>query len=149
MINKDNLRIDITLNKADFQKLKLINADLNKRFNLDLTKSQTIKFLINDYKLNFNCETAKPKAEQPKKTKAEQPQQTTNQKTKEQTDILKAENKRKLNELKERLNISIKDLAELLNINFETMRDYFKGRRLPTGENETIINECFIKYGIN
>lgn len=132
MINKNNERFNITLNKADLQKLKLINADLNKRFNLNLTKSQTIKFLINDYKLNFNCETAKPKAEQPKKT-----------------DILKAENKRKLNELKERLNISIKDLAELLNINFETMRDYFKGRRLPTGENETIINECFIKYGIN
>lgn len=153
MINKDNESLQITLKKSDIQKLKLINTALNSKFNLELSKSQVIQHLIKSFEIEI-----KPNQKidiKPIKTTQKEPNiktahtiQESNQQRKEQSDKLKIESKRKLTELKTLLNLSIKDFSELLNIKFETMRDYLKGRRTPTGENEKIINKYYQKYGI-
>ena len=152
MINKDNESIQITLKKSDFQKLKLINTFFNSKFQIELTKSQVIQRLINEFKIDNLTSKTPTKTEtnikEPAPKSANYNAQLSNQERKEQADKLKAESKRKLAELRTLLNLPIKDLAELLNINFETLRDYLKGRRLPTGTNEQIINSYYEKYGI-
>ena len=157
MINKDNVNIQITLKKSDITKLNLINSYLNNNLSVELTKSQTIQFLINNFDLSKKpnqkpkTELIKPK-DTVKKTDALRPTPQTKLNnlnlTKEQIDTLKEQMSAKLHELRTRLQITIKELAEMLNINFETFKDYYKGKRYPTGDNKNKIEICLTKYGI-
>lgn len=177
MINKENHLIQITLKKSDYQKLKMINTHLNNEFLIQFTKSQTIQYLINAFDLTkpINAKPIKeikpfkPTIEQNKKeisnaqfekniNRASIPinSKTTRQtenginliSNKEYLNQQKAQMSAKLHELKTRLQITIKEISEMLNINFETFKDYYKGKRYPTGNNLILIEKCLSKYGI-
>lgn len=151
MISKDNERLIITLNKSDFQKLRILNTHFNKMYNLELTKSQVIKILINGFNIDFSNKE-KPQEQTNKKPNIKKNltynAQISNQERKAQADTIRADYKTKLNELKTKLNLTQRELSELLNINFETLKEYFKGKRAPNENNKILIDEALKKYGI-
>ena len=150
MINKDNKNLQITIKLSDYQKLKIINTYLNNHFNLELTKSQVIQFLINDFQIDNKELTPKAKASKKPNVKNDLTYnaQISNQERKAQADTIRADYKTKLNELKIKLNLTQRELSELLNINFETLKEYFKGKRAPNENNKKIIDDALQKYGI-
>lgn len=144
MINKDKINLQLTITKEDLKRLEEIKKTLSKRFNMELTKSQTIQFLINKFKLEN--EESKPIFKESSKPIINEPKLkgitgTSTEKTRQ-------ESKRKLLLLRDTLKISNKELSDLLNINFESMRKYLQGKREPQGANAQKLEEIYKKYGI-
>lgn len=162
MIKQDKVNLQLTLKKTDIKKINEISNYLSKKLNMNLTKSQTIQYLINKFNIvSADAEKeikkavfiSEPKASQQKpiertSTREYLKPSVINAITKEQNDIAKSEYSAKLQELKTRLQITIKELAEMLNINFETFKSYYKGKRYPNEQNKAVIQSYFDKYGI-
>lgn len=162
MINKENTLLQITLKKADIKKINEISKYLSRKLNMNLTKSQTIQYLINKFNIvSADAEKENKKGvfiSEPKASQQKPIEQTSTKKylkpsvintlTKEQNNIAKSEYSAKLKELKTCLKMSIRELAEMLNINFETFKSYYKGKRYPSEQNKAVIQSYFDKYGI-
>lgn len=155
-------QINISLNEKEIIKLNEIKTKLKNKLGFNISKSQTIQYLINKFNIvsaDAEKETKKavfisePKASQQKpiertSTKEYLRPSVINTLTKKQNDIAKSEYSAKLKELKTHLQMSIRELAEVLNINFETFKSYYKGKRYPNEQNKTVIQSYFDKYGI-
>lgn len=142
-------QLNLTLDNESLNKLEKIKHLLSKQINFELSKSQVIQYLIN----NFKTET-KPIQKESKK-----PIKTANQEIKKEplnvkpinpylADSLK-ESQRKINELKNILNLSIPKMSQALNISVGNLKHYLYGQRTPQGENADILREFYEKYGIN
>ena len=100
MINKNkNVLIQITLSKANSEKLETIANYLNELFNMQLTKSQVVNYLINNYKV--------AESKQNKKIQ-----------TKESNQDIRA----KLLLLKQQYNLSYPTISELSKIPVSTLK---------------------------
>lgn len=127
MINKNkNILIQITLSKANSEKLESIANYLNDFFNMQLTKSQVINYLINNYKV--------AESKQNKKIQA-----------KESNQDLRA----KLLLLRQQYNLSYPTISELSNIPVSTLKKYGLGQQEPKGENLTKLIKLFNDYKLN
>lgn len=146
MISKDNRTLQITIKKSDLEKLKSINEILNKRFNLDFSKSQTIQFLINNFNDKKTTKEPTIKTAQIITNKKDCPNDET------KADFLTNdlnETKRKTNALKNKIKLSNPKLAKELGINEGNLKHYLYGQRTPTGKNAEILADYYKKYGIN
>ena len=148
MINKEKVNLQLTINKEDLKRLEEITKALKDRFKMDLSKSQTIQFLINEFKLEneeIRPINTIPNIKPPKpifkdsNNKEIKPYNLQDQ---------REESKRKLNQLKTKLNITSRELCDRLSINYESFKSYTQGKRLPTGENAEKIQKMYEKYGI-
>ena len=129
MAIKENKQIlAISLNNDTTTKLKYVVDDLSKKLNIDLTKSQAITILINDY--------GKKATAQPKESKQ---QRQTNTGLNYQAQVLA---------LKDKLSVSYPKLAEIIGIPTTTIKKYAYGEQSPNGENETKLNNALKRYGI-
>lgn len=149
MISKDKINLQLSIKKEDLKRLEQLTEKLSKRFCISLTKSQAITFLINFY-LQQSENQEKPK-EEPIKKQASKPiikEQKNNGLLPINSQYMRNESKRKILLLEKTLKVSHKELSDLLKINFETLRKYAQGKRLPTGENAVKIEEMYRKYGI-
>lgn len=148
MINKDKINLQLTLNKEDLKRLEEITKALKDRFKIDLSKSQTIQFLINKFKLEN--ENLKPIIKIPNYKTPKPIFKDSNNKEIKPYNLQdqREESKRKLNLLKTKLNITSRELCDRLSINYETFKSYTQGKRLPTGENAEKILKMYEKYGI-
>ena len=131
-INKDkNILIQITLSKADAERLNGITNLLSTLLDIELTKSQTIAFLIKNYgksplnKENDIVANRQPKAEKNGINYSAQ---------------VKA--------LKDKLGVSYARLSELLSIPAPTLKKYASGIQNPQGENLELLNQALKNYGI-
>lgn len=126
MINKDkNTLLQITLRKSDYEKLLNIKTMLINALKIDLSKSDTIAYLINNY-------DASPKGEtKPKKQ------------TKNGLDYGAY-----IKMLKDRANASYTELGQMLNIPPSTLKKYASGTQTPKGENEQKLLNAFKRYGL-
>lgn len=137
--------IQLTINEETLKTLESVKNTLSKRFKMELTKSQIIEYLINDFK------ESKPKTT-PNIKSVEKPIKTP--KLTEKTDNLVFIDKSFLKDnllilRDQKLKTTTRQLAESLNINYETMKHYFKGDRNATGENAEKILKSFKENGIN
>lgn len=127
MINKEiNTNLQITLKKEDYETLLMIQKSLIDLLAVDLTKSQTIAFLIRNY------QTPKDKENTTKNT---------------------AKNKgvnyqAQINALKDKINVSYTRLSQILGIPESTLKKYAYGKQQPKEQNEKIIIDALKKYGI-
>lgn len=123
-INKDkNINLQLTISKADYERLLKIIEHLNNELFFDINKSQAISYLIKSYNLESQETKAKAKA---------------------QTNEYKA----LVLTLKERLKASYPQLQELTNISASTIKKYALGTQTPKGENLKKLNDALKKYGI-
>lgn len=128
MINKDkNILVQITLNKATATKLNYIIDDLSNKLALNLSKSQAIAILINNYGKDQQKKEQKPNAKP----------RTSNVNYKAEVLILK-----------DKLNVSFPHLSELLDIPTSTLKKYAYGQQEPNGENADKLNKALVRYGI-
>lgn len=120
MINKKrNVNLQLTISKESNNKLLNIQTELLNDFGLNLTKSQTIEYLINKYGV-----------EQPKQEKTE---------TKTSAQI---------NALKDKLNVSYPKLAEIVGIPTTNLKRYAYGEQEPNEENKILLEKALKKYEI-
>lgn len=129
MINKNNnVNLQLTISKADNEKLLMIQESLKNLLSIDLTKSQTIAFLIRNY----------------------QGQKATNQEPKANTKKPKSNinYQGQLNALKDKLNVSFHELSQILGIPQSTLKKYAYGQQNPSGENEKLLLDALKRYGI-
>ena len=127
-INKNkNHNLQITLKNNDYFKLIEIQNELSAILSIDLNKSQTIAFLIN------NHGKQQPKSEPKTTTKKD------SNKINYQTQVLA---------LKDKLNVSYTRLSEILGIPTSTLKKYASGTQQPQGENEKILIDALARYGI-
>lgn len=133
MINKDkNNVLQITISKTDSAKLDEIQTHLSAFLNIDLTKSQTIAFLIRNY-------STKPSA---KPTTTETPKQAPK-------GVSSGVNySAQIKALKDKLGVSFTRLGEILGIPPSTLKKYASGTQQPKAENEQIIKTALANYGI-
>lgn len=128
MINKDkNVLFNITISKADSDKLALIVADLSQDLGVNLTKSQAIALLIKNYKKEQPKTANKP----PKKAYSDNYNYSA-----------------QLHALKDKLNCSFTDLERLIGIPYTTIKKYYYGTQQPKEENAQIIKQAIARYGI-
>lgn len=128
MINKQkNNLLQITLSKADTEKLLSIQSELSALLSIDLNKSQTIAFLIKNYgKSQVKCEMpSKPRA-----MKGNMNYQA----------LVIA--------LKDKLNVSYAKLSNITGIPETTLKKYASGKQQPKDENERLLNDALKRYGI-
>lgn len=128
MINKDkNVLFNITLSKADNEKLSLIVADLSQDLGVNLTKSQAIGLLIKNYKKEQPKTTNKP----PKKAYSD------NYNYQAQIQALKL-----------KLNCSYTELSRIIGIPQSTLKKYASGTQQPKEENAQLIKQAIARCGI-
>lgn len=133
MINKTkNINLQITINKNDYDLLMSINDGLNQSLGMELTKSQTIAYLIKQYRYNGLNQSQEHRVEESK--------------AKREEDIIKF--RTMTNALKDKLDVSYPRLSEMLGIHQSTLKKYCSGKQAPTGENREILLSAFKKYGI-
>lgn len=132
MINKSkNQLLQITLSKADFERLIAIQNDLSTLLSVDLNKSQTIAFLIKNY--------GKTQAKQPIFNENESKPRAPKSNVNYQAQVIA---------LKEKLNVSYPRLSQMVGIPETTLKKYALGKQKPKGENEKLLNDALKKYGI-
>lgn len=126
MINKnEKMLLQITLRNSDYEKLLSIKTTLINALKIDLSKSDTIAYLIN----NFD---ASPKSEnKPKKA---------NRHGLDLAPYIKM--------LKDRANASYTELGQMLEIPPSTLKKYASGTQQPKGENEQKILNALKRYGL-
>ena len=130
MINKDkNVNLQLTINKETASQLKYVIDDLSKLFNISLTKSQAIAYLINNYK--HTPQTAK----EPKETKQKAVKNGVNY----QAQLLA---------LRDKLGISYPHLSEIIDIPLSTLKRYVYGQQTPNDINSQKILTALKRYGI-
>ena len=128
MINKEkNILFNITISKADNEKLSLIVADLSQDLGINLTKSQAITLLIRNYKKEQPKTTAKP----PKKAYSDN-----------------YNYQGQLQALKLKLNCSFTELESIIGIPKTTLKKYYYGTQQPKHENAEIIKRVIARCGI-
>lgn len=135
-INKDkNINLQITLSKKDAELLNDIAANLTTLLNIDLSKSQTIAFLIRNYgknPLNNNVNAVKQREDKP---------------------TAKANNKAinyqaQIKALKDKLNVSFTELERITGISASTLKKYASGTQQPKAKNEQLLLNALKVYGI-
>lgn len=128
MINKKkNVNLQLTINKKAFERFINIQTDISEKTGLDLSKSQVIEYLINNYKLNGLTETNN---------------------NRENAERDREEYMKKIIALKTSLNMSYKRLGEILNIPIACMKNYGTGKQTPNEKNKIKIDEMLKKYNI-
>lgn len=128
-INKNkNVMIQITISKADNERLSAIQDELSANLSIELSKSQTIAFLIKNY-------GARPTAPTPRNDEPRAKKGAINY----QAQIIA---------LKDKLNVSFTRLSEILGIPASTLKKYASGTQQPKNENEQIIKQALARYGI-
>ena len=134
-INKEkNTNLQITISKADFERLEKVNDLLNTLLGVDLTKSQTIAFLIRNYgKSPLNNGVDIIGNREPK------------QATKPQTNI---NYQAQLKALKDKTGASFTELEKMTGISASTLKKYASGIQQPKAENEQLLINAFKNYGI-
>lgn len=126
MINKSkNVNLQLTISKSTYEKLLNIQIDLNELLNFELSKSQTIEYLIKQYE-NKTPNKTKDKAKQSEK------------------ELYKA----RIIALKDALNVSYPRLSQILGIPETTIKKYSMAKQQPTGENKIILDKALKHYGI-
>lgn len=126
MINKSkNVNLQLTISKSTYEKLLNIQIDLNELLNFELSKSQTIEYLIKQYE-NKTPIKAKDKIKQSEK------------------ELYKA----RIIALKDALNVSYPRLSQILGIPETTIKKYSMAKQQPTGENKIILDKALKHYGI-
>ena len=126
MINKSkNVNLQLTISKNSYEKLLNIQSDLNELLNFELSKSQTIEYLIKQYETKAPIK-ADAKAKQSEK------------------ELYKS----RIIALKDALNVSYPRLSEILGIPISTLKKYASGTQQPKGENEKILIDALKRYGI-
>lgn len=129
-INKDkNTNLQLTISKADFKRLEEINKLLNTLLGVDLTKSQTIAFLIRNYgksPTNNNIDAVEPKAK---------PQANINYQA-------------QLKALKDKTGASYTELEKMTGISASTLKKYASGTQAPKADNLKLLLDAFKNYGI-
>lgn len=125
MINKEqNTNLQITLKKTDYLRLLKIKNDLSELLQIDISKSETIAYLIKNY--GANQEKQAPKRQ-----------------------IKKGINYgAQVRALKDKLNVSYPRLSEILGIPPSTLKKYANETQAPKGENEKILLDAIKRYGI-
>ncbi len=127
-INKDkNVLFNITISKADNEKLNIIVADLSQDLGINLTKSQAIGILIKNYK-------------------KESPKATTKPQKKAYSDNYNYQSQ--IQALKLKLNVSYPHLAEIIGIPLSTLKKYAYGQQQPKDENAKLIKQAIARCGI-
>lgn len=128
MINKkENINLQITLNKADYKHLIELQAQLKGLLNIDLNKSQIITFLIR----NYGKGTLKSVDT-----------------TKEPSDKKAFDYQTAIRNLKEIMDLTFPNLAIYIGIPESTLKKYSRGIQNPTGENKRLLDEALIKNGL-
>lgn len=127
-INKNkNVLFNITISKADNEKLSFIVADLSRNLGIDLTKSQAISILIRNYgnkAPNGSKVEPKPKHQSALNYGAQ------------------------IRALKDKLSVSFTELSNLLDIPPSTLKKYASDTQQPKEENERKIIDALKRYGI-
>lgn len=130
-INKANkTSIQITISKSDLERLTEISDQLSQLLQIDLNKSQTISFLIR----NYGKSTANKRAD------AVSTQTTATQSGFNYMSQIIA--------LKDKLNVSYPRLSQLIGIPESTLKKYARGKQKPQGDNEQLLKDALMKYGI-
>lgn len=128
-INKNkNVNLQLTISKQDSERLLKIQEQLSALLGVEITKSQTITFLIKNYE---------------KAPRIQEPKQKTNRAIKGninyQSQILA---------LKDKINVSYPKLSQIIGIPTSTLKKYASGTQQPQGENEQLLNDALKRYGI-
>ena len=124
-INKDlNVNLQLTIKKDVYQRLLEIKNELTNLFKIDLSKSDVITYLVNNYQ---KANTLKQPIKAPKQ---------------------KINYSNQVKALKDKLNVSFSDLSRILGIPQSTLKKYASGTQQPTGENEKILIDAIARYGI-
>ena len=124
MINKTrNVNLQLTISKSANEKLLKIQNDLSAILSLNLSKSQTIEYLINKYQIQA------------------QQQDTEKEQARNKTSA-------QINALKDKLNISYPKLAEIIKISLTTLKRYAYGEQEPSGENKILLEKALKQYDI-
>lgn len=127
MINKDTKKlIQISLKISEYERLIEIKSQLSNKLKIDLSKSEIIAFLINNYD-----------AEESTK------QKPTN-KAKKNGINYQAE----INLLKDKAKMSFTELSIMLDIPISTLKRYAYGQQTPSKTNEQKLLNAFKRYGI-
>ena len=130
-INKDkNQLLQITLSKADIERLFIIQNELSDLLSIELNKSQTIAFLIKNYGKNPIKHEINKINTQPRASKNNVNYQA------------------QIRALKDKLNVSFTQLSAMLSIPASTLKKYANGTQKPKGENEQLLNDALKTYGI-
>lgn len=126
MINKSkNVNLQLTISKNSYEKLLNIQSDLNELLNFELSKSQTIEYLIKQYETKAPIK-ADAKAKQSEK------------------ELYKS----RIIALKDALNVSYPRLSQIIGIPEPTIKKYAMGKQAPTGENKQLLDNALKHYGI-
>ena len=130
-INKEkNGNLQLTISKADLEQLEQIRADLSEFLNIDLSKSQTITYLIKNYdKTALKTENNEP--------------------SKEIKYIERFKNKtlsNRVKELRKQLQVSTRKMAQLFNTSVSTTERLIYNEIEPNDKDllnriETILKE--------
>ena len=127
MISNKNVNLQLTISKEDNEQLSKIQSELTTLLNVDFTKSQTITFLIRNY--------GKSQLKSVNLNKAKTDQKDTTYKV-------------QLITLKERLNKTYGQLAELIGIPESTLKKYAQGIQEPKDNNRKLLDNFLSKYGV-
>lgn len=126
MINKTkNNNLQVTIKKESLNKLIEIQKELTAIFNIELSKSQVIEYLINKYEPQKNIIKAEIKKDSNTKTSAQ------------------------IIALKTKLNVSWPRLAEIVNIPETTIKKYKQGKQAPNEKNKQLLEKALKQYKIN
>lgn len=127
MINKDTKKlIQISLKISEYERLIEIKSQLSNKLKIDLSKSEIIAFLINNYD-----------------TEESNGQKPTN-KAKKNGINYQAE----INLLKDKSQMSFTELSKMLDIPISTLKKYAYGQQTPSKANEQKLLNAFKRYGI-
>lgn len=132
-INKDkNINLQITISKKDAEKLTAIQYELSAHFNIELTKSQTIAYLIKNhgFKPTPTATTTAPRTSTPKGAPSG------------------INYSAQIKALKDKMGVSFTRLSQILGIPESTLKKYASGRQTPGAEYEQIIKDALKKYGL-
>lgn len=126
MINKDTKKLlQISLKISEYERLIEIKSQLSNKLKIDLSKSEIIAYLINNYDAN-----------------------TTESKRVNRTKKDGINYQAQINLLKDKSKASFTELGEMLEIPASTLKKYAYGQQTPNKENEQKLLNAFKRYGI-
>lgn len=132
-INKTkNVNLQITISKTDNDYLLEIQERLSESLNIDLSKSQTISYLLKHYRLNGMNQAQEQRQAQ---AKIKHDKELKNYRV-------------MVVSLKDKLGATYGELSTMLQIHQSTLKKYASGKQAPTGTNKEILDNAFKKYGI-
>lgn len=125
MINKDTKKLlQISLKISEYERLIEIKSQLSNKLKIDLSKSEIIAYLIN----NYDADTQQKAVNKAKKNGINYQAQ--------------------INLLKDKAKASFTDLALMLDIPQSTLKKYAYGQQTPSKTNEQKLLNAFKRYGI-